>query len=104
MTSRGMPTSRKFSVAGNLSHVASFAAATPGKLRSMASALFTPRGSAATPHPFPPPEEEVDPLKQASLKLIPRISFNFEGNVQYILDAFCLDYKHEYVNLPGDAD
>ncbi|XP_024367346.1 mechanosensitive ion channel protein 10 isoform X1 [Physcomitrium patens] len=67
MTSRGMPTSRKFSVAGNLSHVASFAAATPGKLRSMASALFTPRGSAATPHPFPPPEEEIDPLDDESI-------------------------------------
>ena len=58
MTSRGLPTSRKV---GTLSRVASFAAATPGKLRTIASALFTPRGGAAsTPAGFQPPEEEVD--------------------------------------------
>lgn len=60
MTSRGLPTSRKVSVVGNLSRIASFAADTPGKLRSMASSLFTPRGgTASTPAGFPPPEEEV---------------------------------------------
>jgi len=61
MTSRGLPTSRKVSVVGNLSRVASFAASTPGKLKSMAAGLFTPRGgSAPTPTGFPPPEEEVE--------------------------------------------
>lgn len=61
MTGRGLPTSRKVSAVGNLSRVASFAAATPGKLRSMASALFTPRGgTASTAAGFQPPEEEVD--------------------------------------------
>lgn len=57
ITSR-LPTSRK--VVGNLSRVASFAASTPGKLKSMAAGLFTPRGGpASTPTGFPPPEEEV---------------------------------------------
>jgi hypothetical protein len=61
MTSRGLPSSRKVSVVGNLSRIASFAADTPGKLRSMASSLFTPQGgTASTPAGFMPPEEEVD--------------------------------------------
>lgn len=60
MTSRGLPTSRKVSMVGGLSRVASFAAATPGKLKSLAAGLFTPRGGAAgTPTGFQPPEEEV---------------------------------------------
>ncbi|KAG0617287.1 hypothetical protein M758_5G179000 [Ceratodon purpureus] len=68
MTSRGMPTSRKVSVVGNLSRIASFAADTPGKLRSMATSLFTPRGgTASTPAGFPPPEEEIDPLDDESI-------------------------------------
>jgi len=61
VTSRGLPTSRKVSVVGNLSRVASFAASTPGKLKSLAAGMFTPRGGAAsTPAGFPPPEEEVE--------------------------------------------
>lgn len=58
MTSRVVPAGRKQSVvAGNLSRVASFAAATPGKLRSMASKIFTPQGTPNTPAPVPEIEE-----------------------------------------------
>ena len=58
MTSRVVPAGRKQSaVAGNLNRVASFAAATPGKLRSMASKIFTPQGTPNTPAPVPEIEE-----------------------------------------------
>lgn len=68
VTSRGLPTSRKVSVVGNLSRVASFAVSTPGKLKSLAAGMFTPRGGAvSTPTGFPPPEEEIDPLDDESI-------------------------------------
>lgn len=72
MTSRGLPTSRKVSMVGNLSRVSSFVASTPGKLKSMAAGLFTPRGAAAsTPTGFQPPEEEVHvlPLKVQQVQI-----------------------------------
>lgn len=64
MTSSGMPTSRKASIAGNLSRVASFAAATPGKIKSMATLFFSPRGL-GTPSGAPLPIEEEVRLLQS---------------------------------------
>lgn len=66
-TSRVVPAGRKQSVvAGNLSRVASFAAATPRKLRSMASKIFTPQATPNTPPPVPEIEEVNTCMAQIS--------------------------------------